>query len=277
MHGVEDGLTAQAFADHFGISKDTLLYYDRAGLFGPDHVADNGYRVYTPAQIERFWALLVLRGSGVSIKELKKYFDHPDPELLGAIVEERIDAVDEETRRLRQTRLQLEQMQAVIREIDKAGLAGDRTLFEEVSIEPMSFSARNEESGPTGPRTWNRLYDEFVSKTDLDKAPRIGSIISKTDLLQGNFSHIECVFAITSERGRKKSRETELAAVRYWKGPYESVSECYPEIISRIESEGLVVAGDAREEYLSTRITAKSENEYLTKITVPVEKRDLCS
>ena len=102
---------------------------------------------------------------------------------------------------------------------------------------------------------------------------RIGSIISKADLLRGDFSHVERVFAITSEGGRKRSRKTELVAVRYWKGSYESVFECYPEIISRIESEGLLVAGDAREEYLSTRITAKSENDYLTKITVPVDKR----
>lgn len=250
-----------------------MLYYDRAGLFGPDHIADNGYRVYTPSQIEHFWALLVLRDSGVPIKELKEYFDHPNLEVLGAIVEERIDAVDKEARRLRQTRLQLEQMQAVIQEIDKAGKVGDQTLFEEVSIDPMSFGARNEEPGSTGSETWNRLYDEFVSKTGLDKVARIGSIISKADLLRGDFSHVERVFAITSEGGRRRSRKTELAAVRYWKGSYESVFECYPEIISRIESEGLLVAGDAREEYLSTRITAKSENDYLTKITVPVDKR----
>lgn len=272
MHGVEGGLTAQAFADYFGISKDTLLYYDRTGLFSPDHIADNGYRVYTSAQIEHFWALLVLRDSGVPIKELKEYFDHPNPELLGSIVEERIDAVDEETRRLHQTRLQLEQMQAVIQEIDKANKVGNQILFEEVSIEPMSFGARNEEIGPTSSEAWNRLYDEFVAKTDLDKTARVGSIINKADLLRGNFSHVECVLAITPKRSKKKSRKPELAAVRYWRGPYESVPACYPEIISRIESEGLVVAGNAREEYLSTRITAKSESEYLTKITVPVKK-----
>lgn len=272
MRPMKNSFNAQAFADYFGISKDTLLYYDRIGLFGPDHIADNGYRVYTPSQIEPFWALLVLRNSGVPIKDLREYFDHPSPEHLKTIVNERIDAVDAEVRRLQQTRLHLKELHMVICEINKADHIGDQVVFETVLLEPIVLGAKNKTPGPTNPETWNQLYDDLASKTNLDQAARIGSIISKVDLAKGEFSHVDRVFAISPERHRKKG-ETQLVAVRYWKGPYESISTCYPEIVAYLETEGFMIAGDAREEYLSTSITTTNESEYLTRITIPIKKR----
>ena len=49
MHN--DGFfTAGELAAIFGVSKQTLLYYDRIDLLKPDFVADNGYRYYSIKQ-----------------------------------------------------------------------------------------------------------------------------------------------------------------------------------------------------------------------------------
>ena len=40
----EESYTTGEFARYFGIKKDTLLYYDKIGLFSPAGVRPNGYR-----------------------------------------------------------------------------------------------------------------------------------------------------------------------------------------------------------------------------------------
>ena len=54
----EKNYSTGEFAQYFGISKDTLLYYDRIGLFSPKYIAPNGYRQYSASQISTFSILL---------------------------------------------------------------------------------------------------------------------------------------------------------------------------------------------------------------------------
>lgn len=278
MNTEPEGFSAKAFADHFGISKDTLLYYDRAGLFGPDHIAANGYRVYAKTQIEPFWALLVLRDAGVPIKEAKRYLEHPDPQALNHLVTDRIGAVDQEIRQLRRMRGHLEAVRDLTEEIGRAKRAQGRVLIEEVPVPPLILGAVNKLPGPTTPEAWTRLYEEFVAEKHLDTAARIGSIIDKKDLLGGTFDHVRQVFAIAcAAQGNRRvtaAKKAELAAVHYRFGPYENAPASYPKILGHIAQAGFVVAGDAREEYLSTSLTAASEADFLTKITVPVQRPD---
>lgn len=100
----EKYFTTGEFAAYFGIRKDTLFYYDRIGLFQPEGVGDNGYRYYSDAQITPFSALLSLREMGVPIRELKSYFGNPSPERLLALASDKIRKMDEEIRRLQETR-----------------------------------------------------------------------------------------------------------------------------------------------------------------------------
>ena len=39
--------TIGEFASLFGISKQTLFYYERSGIFAPALIEDNGYRYYS--------------------------------------------------------------------------------------------------------------------------------------------------------------------------------------------------------------------------------------
>ena len=54
-------LTAGEFAKITGTTKHTLFHYDKIGLLPPDHRADNGYRYYSPEQLETFDVICTLR------------------------------------------------------------------------------------------------------------------------------------------------------------------------------------------------------------------------
>lgn len=45
-------MTTGEFAALMGVSKHTLFHYDDIGLFSPEYVAENGYRMYSLYQLE---------------------------------------------------------------------------------------------------------------------------------------------------------------------------------------------------------------------------------
>ena len=53
-------LTVTRLARRYGISRTTILYYERQGLLLPAHRSENGYRWYSDAEIERLEAIVTL-------------------------------------------------------------------------------------------------------------------------------------------------------------------------------------------------------------------------
>ena len=61
------------------ISKQTLIYYDKIGLFEPFTTSgENGYRYYTLDQFVQLDLILLLKKLGMTLKEIQKL---PEPEI----------------------------------------------------------------------------------------------------------------------------------------------------------------------------------------------------
>ena len=91
-----DGLLPQEFADLCGVSKDTLLYYDKIGLFSPELVAENGYRVYSLDQVHTFDLLLLLRDSRLPLKQMKTYLENRNTEEMLSLLRKQSRALKEQ-------------------------------------------------------------------------------------------------------------------------------------------------------------------------------------
>ena len=72
--------TAGELANIFGISKQTLLYYDKMGLFSPAFVSENGYRHYNMNQYMDLEVILRLRSLNISIALIKQYLGNRSKE-----------------------------------------------------------------------------------------------------------------------------------------------------------------------------------------------------
>lgn len=58
-------------ASLFNVSRQTLIYYDKIGLFKPAVVNEKGYRFYSPTQIPGSCALIcMLRDLGLELDEM---------------------------------------------------------------------------------------------------------------------------------------------------------------------------------------------------------------
>jgi len=68
--------TIGEFAQLFGISKQTLFYYEKNKIFSPNFIEDNGYRYYSLDQYFIFEIIITLRKLGVSLKEISNYVNN---------------------------------------------------------------------------------------------------------------------------------------------------------------------------------------------------------
>ena len=66
-------LTISDAARQAGVSAHTLRYYERAGLLDPVERAGSGHRRYDEADLRRIDFLMKLRGTGMPIRDVRRY------------------------------------------------------------------------------------------------------------------------------------------------------------------------------------------------------------
>ena len=64
--------TVSQIARKFGLSRSTLLYYDKIGLFSPARRSGADYRIYEEKDIRRMEEISRLREAGVPLQTIKK-------------------------------------------------------------------------------------------------------------------------------------------------------------------------------------------------------------
>ena len=84
----------------FGLSRSTLLYYDRIGLLRPSGRTRAEYRQYSEKDVGRLEQICQYREAGVPLAEIRKILQGPGTEL-ARVLEERLVRINDEVRRLR--------------------------------------------------------------------------------------------------------------------------------------------------------------------------------
>jgi DNA-binding transcriptional MerR regulator len=93
-------LTVTAMGRRFGLSRSTLLYYDRIGLLRPGGRSGAGYRLYSQADVARMERLMALRAAGLPLQDIRAVLDSRSS--LTAQLEQQLLAVDAQMDQLRE-------------------------------------------------------------------------------------------------------------------------------------------------------------------------------
>jgi DNA-binding transcriptional MerR regulator len=72
---MEEGFTIAEVAVTTGLTAHTLRYYERAGLLVPPQRGGNGHRRYSSRDMDRIRLLTRLRDTGMSIADVRRYFE----------------------------------------------------------------------------------------------------------------------------------------------------------------------------------------------------------
>ena len=107
--------TAQ-FARMCNVSKQTLIYYDRIGLFHPHHCDSRGYRFYDITQHEAFTNISLLVELGTPLEEIKSYIAQKSPAAFLTLMEEKRAVLKERICRLQEVERLMDRRTEMVRE-----------------------------------------------------------------------------------------------------------------------------------------------------------------
>ncbi len=94
--------TIGKLAKKHGLSRSTLLYYDRIGLLRPTGHVDGQYRHYSAAEDLRLAKICEYRKAGLKLKEIARLLEHPAESSASRALEERLKQLNQEMVALRE-------------------------------------------------------------------------------------------------------------------------------------------------------------------------------
>lgn len=136
-------LTISALARRFGLSRSTLLHYDRLGLLEAQDRTRSGYRLYDQEAVDRLKSICTYRRAGLSLGAIQRVLGG-SPEAVGRALEERLIELDQEM----------------------ASLMAQQRVLAELLEQPELA----EHEGPLDKETWTGLLKASgMSEQDMDK------------------------------------------------------------------------------------------------------------
>lgn len=249
-----------------GISRQTLLYYDKIGLLKPKEIDEiNNYRYYTLDQFETLDVILSLKSLGMTLKEIKHY-------LSKASLRDRMEQLKNQDLLIRGKIEQLERTGRRLTSFLTALKQGmEITPFEigikflkkrYILIEPVQL-----------PFGWYDL--EMAMKKLIARSREEDFVMSGYMVYADNDGDGQEIF-------RKVALEIDHEApdcivegeygYLYHQGPYEELVRSRSLLLEYIERSKYQVSGEIIEKVLLDTFAVSSEAEYLVEIQVPVQK-----
>ena len=259
--------TAGSFAKLAGISKDTLFFYDRIGLFRPMGRKSNGYRYYSLQQLPMLNTILAFRNMDLPIEKILEYLSGKTPDTLLSLLDIERRRINERIAELRDIRRTIDKVVSSIREAEeKAGQTTEIRYFDRTAI----IESSTQELGKVeNDEIWLTMYSSMSGRGIRDIS-MTGSRIALDSILTGAMK-IKSAFIESDDHASAVIPEGPYA-VTYFKGPYAMLDEAYLSFLKDIEKAGYKPCSDAFEEYVVDELATDNENEFVTRIRIMVSK-----
>lgn len=93
-------ISINRMAQMHGISRQTLILYDKMGLFKPAYVTNAGYRKYSAYQIPYLREICFLKELGLPLQEIKEHMENRDSKEVLQVLEQMEGRLEEQIREL---------------------------------------------------------------------------------------------------------------------------------------------------------------------------------
>lgn len=262
-------------ARYQNISKQTLIFYDKIGLFRPTWVdPDNGYRYYSASQIDYLDTILIMKKIGFSLQEIRAHMEHYDLDSSLATLHRQLDVIDQKIEELRMLRSRVQnrcgQMEASLahcRPGQNIGLeyAGEQYLLCR-PVEP-----------PCTLREISVATKQCFAEAFREKLPvffQCGVVVPLERILAGRYTEASLAFLPIEKTDRaqniRRMPAGRLACI-YHVGDYLSVGRSYRQLLDYCRANDLRIVSDSYEFCINDYLTTHDESEYITKIAFYVE------
>ncbi len=262
--------TVAEFARGLGTTKDTLLHYDRIGLFRPDHVAENGYRYYSARQIWLFTQIQNLKKMGLGLREIREYMNSRTSASYVDLLERQIEEASSEINRLYEV---IDSMELSLRGAREA--LSRKEGFAVEKLEPVwgiRTSSPEEAFGKDFLKFWKRLDRQYgFSCNTLTGAVRMDEILAGID------SGDQCEY-LYLQLNPLRHHDAEIVRpggdylVGYHAGRDSELMRTYQEMIAWGKKKKLRFGKYGYEDYVISQIAVPDGNRHVTRVSIQLEQ-----
>ena len=249
----------------------TLRYYEKEGLLTPVYIDQNtGYRYYESSQLIDISKIISLRQIGLSIKEIKKVLDGYD---MKEILNNRKNEIE---KNIKNYNIELSKINYLLEESNmkneifikdipsyivyyRDGIIEDLSKITEFVLETGSECA---EANP-GLKcvTPEYCYVSYLDGEYKEKDVKVRYAQAVED------------FGNVTDRVKFMKSNPITAVCIYHKGSYDNFRESYEIILKYIEENDYEIIDNPRECYIDGCWNKENEEDYLTEIQFPVNKK----
>ncbi len=252
------------------VSHQTLIYYDKIGLFCPAYVDQTtGYRYYSIKQLDYLDTICIMKKLGFSLGEIKQQLNSFTTEHSFIALRQQLSIISNKINEL---------------EIIKARLQHRCTQLEQsISIRDNSEIICIEEVKPLSvlmqkvatPYSLDMLSIAtkecfaYAFKNHLPIYFQSGAIVPYKNILEGHYTEASYAF-LPTEKADNANKIIVLPHGRciytYHIGDYISIDKAYKRLLDYCQKNKLQIISDSYEFAINDYLSTSDENEYITKI-----------
>ncbi|WP_284380270.1 MerR family transcriptional regulator [Litoribrevibacter albus] len=148
----------------FGLSRSTLLYYDRIGLLKSQIRTGANYRIYSEADYHRLGKICTYKQAGISLEDIKSLLDTSECNITN-VLEKRLESLNSEISELRK------QQQVVVSLLGKDSLLrSTKTMSKEQWVDILKASGMTEEDM----HRWHVAFERSLPEAHTDFLESLG-------------------------------------------------------------------------------------------------------
>ena len=256
------------------ISRQTLIFYDKIGLFCPAYVdPENGYRYYSAAQLDFLDTICIMKRIGFSLDEIKSYLKEYTLDTSMVALRKQLTIIDRQIEELQLIKsrvehrcLQLEQSAAI------------RSQYAEVSVQTVQsqYIVWQEVAAPYTLDRVSMATKQCFVRSFKERLPvffQSGAIVPLARILRGEYTLASHAFLPIEKCSAAGVVELPAGqcAVTYHTGDYLSIGTAYERLLQYCRAHRLQIISDSYEFALIDYLSTGDEAEYITKILFYVE------
>lgn len=259
------------------ISRQTLIYYDKIGLFKPDIVETNGYRYYSPSQIPKLREICFLRSIDMPLEEIRKHNEYNSSVSSIELLEAQKEKISDQINHLKDQKREIEKRLKMYGQAKNMDFKPYIQFFPERKIcyyEWQHTKPSRAEIHNALTRAWRTAESFGILPTSL-----YGTLFRKDEVLSGTPLNRACSCFILEETFNEDKmpnmgtlRSGEYVCVQKFGMSYNT--DLLSQLLKWIDDNGYEVTGDIYDESLMDGGIYEDQNELdFTELQVPIKRK----
>lgn len=276
---MEEFLSISQMAKLHGVSRQTLILYDKKGLLKPAYVSESGYRYYSAYQIPRLREICFLRKLDVSLEQIAHMASHSADEMYDFFVQMEED-INRRLRELEQRKIYIQQRMQMYADVNtkiKNVNCPYINYFPEIKALFVPFGTENmnrKKLHMTLMKSWNKVVDN-----DMVPSKGFGTLLKEESVREGAYLKGAGVLMPVPFPEQMKNQEElytipagEYVTIYKYGMPYET--QAVKKMMQWVEEHGYEIAGDVVDMcVLDTTFYNDRIKEDFCQLRIPVKEK----